>query len=120
MGVKLCMAKLRGWSEQPPHSGVGISVELLSAANPDMLEALFEGVHWQKSKCRKIVAAAQDVKTRWNGKVPTKRSELVTLPGIGPKLADLLDFLFGALRWRCATSSSSQPPSRGNDNATSL
>merc|ERR1712217_603642 len=96
--VKACMAKLRGWSEQPPHLGAAISVEQLAVAKPEILESLFEGIHWHKNKSRKIIAAARDLQKRWNGQVPTKRADLITLPGIGPKLADLLDFLFGALR----------------------
>nr|QDO16223.1 endonuclease III-like protein 1 [Lingulodinium polyedra] len=89
--VGACMAKLRAWADG------GLSAERLAAAGPQNLERLWDGLHWHKVKAGRVVAAASALEARWGGQVPTRREELITLPGIGPKLADLLAFVIETL-----------------------
>lgn len=94
--VKACMGRLHSWSmvcNQDSSLPPGLSAKRLAAATPEVLEGLLEGLHWHKAKAGRVVAAAIALEEHFGGNVPRLREELITLPGVGPKLANLLAFL---------------------------
>uniref|UniRef100_A0A7S4Q756 HhH-GPD domain-containing protein n=1 Tax=Alexandrium monilatum TaxID=311494 RepID=A0A7S4Q756_9DINO len=97
--VRGSMGKLLVWGEahQDPPRPRGLGAELLAATEPRTLEELWEGLHWHKVKAARVVAAAAALEARWGGTVPSLKEELITLPGIGPKLANILSFVLDGL-----------------------
>mmetsp|Transcript_165821 Transcript_165821/g.402989 ORF Transcript_165821/g.402989 Transcript_165821/m.402989 type:complete len:434 (+) Transcript_165821:46-1347(+) len=106
--VRGCLAKLTTWAEprQTPETAQprGISAALLAQTAPGELVELWEGLHWHKVKAARVVAAAVALERDWGGTVPLLKEELIKLPGIGPKLANVLAFVCDGL----ASDSSSQ------------
>lgn len=97
--VRGSMAKLLAWAEahQDPSLPRGLSAKLLAGAEPQVLEELWEGLHWHKVKAARVVAAAAALEADWGGSVPLQREQLLKLPGIGPKLANILAFVCDGL-----------------------
>ncbi len=62
----------------------------LAAANPDDVEALIHSTGFFRSKTKSLVAMAQALEERFDGKVPTALEDLVTLPGVGRKTANVV------------------------------
>merc|ERR1712032_1721352 len=59
-----------------------------------------QGLHWHKVKAQRLVAACKMIVNRFDGRVPVDEALLRTLPGIGPKLAHVLGFVFaGETMW---------------------
>ena len=63
--------------------------ELAKAKLPE-LEQLIRSTGFYKSKARNLVACAQAITTKFDGRVPGRMEELVTLPGVGRKTANVL------------------------------
>ena len=65
---------------------------LESFANADVLqvEALIRSCGFYHHKARDIVLACQAIKDRFGGRVPDDMDELLTIPGVGRKTANLL------------------------------
>lgn len=56
----------------------------------DELEARIKSVGLYKNKAKNILASANIIAKKYNGKVPKNRNELVKLPGVGRKTANVV------------------------------
>jgi endonuclease III len=66
------------------------------------IEALIYPVSFYRNKARFVKATCRDIVTRFGGRVPTTLDEMVTLPGVGRKTANLVMILaHGSLRNIC-------------------
>jgi endonuclease III len=64
--------------------------EDLAGADPAELEVLIHSSGFFRSKARSLTGMAQAVVERFGGEVPTKLSDLVTLPGVGRKTGNVV------------------------------
>lgn len=72
------------------------SPQTLAQARPAELEALIRTTGFYKSKARNLIGCAQAITKRFHGMVPDTMEELVTIPGVGRKTANvLLGAVFG-------------------------
>jgi endonuclease III len=62
----------------------------LAALEAKRVEALIFPVGFYRTKARNVVAAARQLLERFDGRVPCTIDELVTLPGVGRKTANLV------------------------------
>jgi endonuclease-3 len=61
-----------------------------AAADPDELEAIIKSTGFFRAKARNIIALGRRVAEQYGGQVPSKLDELVTLPGVGRKTANVV------------------------------
>ena len=66
------------------------TLEAMATAPIDHVEELVHSCGFYKHKARDIVLACQALLLKHNGKVPTTMEELLELPGVGRKTANLL------------------------------
>jgi endonuclease-3 len=59
-------------------------------ANPRDFEKAIHQCGFYRAKTRNILAAAKDVKKRFHGKLPQTMAEMVTIPGVGRKSANVI------------------------------
>ncbi len=59
-------------------------------AKDSELEALIKSTGFYKNKTKSIKRMAQKVVEEYNGKIPNKMEELITLPGVGRKTANVI------------------------------
>jgi len=64
--------------------------ETLAAANPSEVEEIIRSTGFYQAKTRSIVGMAQGVVERFGGEVPSAMEDLVTLPGVGRKTANVV------------------------------
>jgi endonuclease-3 len=64
--------------------------ESLAAAPVDEVEALIRSTGFFRAKTRSLIGMATAVVERFGGAVPTRMEDLVTLPGVGRKTANVL------------------------------
>jgi endonuclease-3 len=64
--------------------------EDLATADPEEVEELIRPTGFYKSKARNLLAMAQALTERFGGEVPTRMEDLVTLPGVGRKTANVV------------------------------
>jgi endonuclease-3 len=64
--------------------------EDLAVAAPLELEEIIRSTGFYKNKAKSLIGMAQGVVERFGGEVPSKMSDLVTLPGVGRKTANVL------------------------------
>lgn len=62
----------------------------LAAADPDGLEEIIHSTGFFRSKARNLIGMAQAVMGPFGGEIPTCREDLVTLPGVGRKTANVV------------------------------
>jgi endonuclease-3 len=62
----------------------------LAAAPVDEVEALVRPTGFYRAKTRSLIGMATAVVERFGGEVPTRMEDLVTLPGVGRKTANVL------------------------------
>lgn len=62
----------------------------LAAADPAEVEALIKPTGFFRAKTRAIIAAARSLVERFDGEVPPRMEDLVTIPGIGRKTANVI------------------------------
>ncbi len=62
----------------------------LAAADPERLEAMIRPTGFFHAKARSLVGMAQGLVERFDGTVPTELDDLVTLPGVGRKTANVV------------------------------
>jgi endonuclease-3 len=62
----------------------------LAAADPDDVEAIIRPTGFFRAKTRSLISMAQSLDQRYAGQVPTAMKELVTLPGVGRKTANVI------------------------------
>ena len=65
-------------------------VNALAAAEPDEIEAIVKPCGLGRSKARDISACMRVLRDKYEGKVPTTFEELLALPGVGRKSANLI------------------------------
>ena len=65
----------------------GLSVESVLAMSDEELDGLIAKVGFHNNKTKYIKGAAQILMDRFGGKVPNTAEGLISLPGIGPKMA---------------------------------
>lgn len=66
------------------------TLEALAAAELKELEGYIRSCGFYHSKARDIIAASQQLLDRFGGKVPDNMEDLVSLPGVGRKTANLI------------------------------
>ena len=100
----------------------------LAAADPQHVEDIIHSVGFYHAKTRNIIALAAQLESRFAGVVPSTMDELITLPGVGRKTANVvLGNAFGTpgfpvdthvirvtgrLRWRSDWNADSPDPAR--------
>ena len=62
----------------------------LAAANPSDVEAVIRSTGFYQNKTRSLLGMAQALLERFDGQVPTALEDLVTLPGVGRKTANVV------------------------------
>lgn len=62
----------------------------MAAANPEELESLIKSCGFYHNKAKNILAASREIENRYGGRVPEVLEELVTLPGVGRKTANVV------------------------------
>jgi endonuclease-3 len=62
----------------------------LAAADPLELEEIIHSTGFFRAKARSLIGMAQAVVTEFGGEVPSRREDLVTLPGVGRKTANVV------------------------------
>jgi endonuclease-3 len=62
----------------------------LGEANPEELEALIHSTGFFRSKAKSLIGMAQALEEHFDGQVPTALEDLVTLPGVGRKTANVV------------------------------
>lgn len=62
----------------------------LAAANPEDVEQIIASTGFYRNKTKSIMGMAQGVVERFKGEVPGKLKDLVTLPGVGRKTANVV------------------------------
>jgi len=60
----------------------------LAKADPSEVVELINGVGFYNVKSRRIIEVARIIKEKYNGKVPNKMEELLTIPSVGRKTAN--------------------------------
>jgi endonuclease-3 len=61
-----------------------------AAADPDELEEIIKSTGFFRAKAKNIIALGRRVAEQYGGKVPSSLAELVTLPGVGRKTANVV------------------------------
>lgn len=64
-------------------------VSLAEARYDEVLEIL-KSMNYNRTKAKHVIACAQEILTRYDGTVPEQIEELITLPGVGRKTANLV------------------------------
>ena len=62
----------------------------LAAADPQRVEDIIRPIGFYHAKTRNIIALAAQLESRFHGQVPDTMDELVTLPGVGRKTANVV------------------------------
>jgi endonuclease-3 len=66
------------------------TAEDLAAADPADVEVIIHSTGFYRAKTKSIIGMANAVVERFGGEVPTKLSDLVTLPGVGRKTGNVV------------------------------
>jgi endonuclease-3 len=64
--------------------------EDLAVARPDEVEELVRSTGFYKNKTRSLIGMAQALVERFDGEVPSSMKDLVTVPGVGRKTANVV------------------------------
>ncbi|KAI5923048.1 DNA glycosylase [Camillea tinctor] len=67
----------------------GLNLENMLAVSPADLDALIRAVGFHNNKTRYLKRAAELLRDEWAGDIPPTVDGLVSLPGVGPKMAHL-------------------------------
>jgi endonuclease-3 len=62
----------------------------LAVANPEVVEEIIHSTGFFRAKSRNLIGMASALAERFDGEVPTRREDLVTLPGVGRKTANVI------------------------------
>jgi endonuclease-3 len=62
----------------------------LAVADPEVLEEIIHSTGFFRAKARNLIGMASALAQRFEGSVPTRREDLVTLPGVGRKTANVI------------------------------
>ncbi|PKS07683.1 hypothetical protein jhhlp_006291 [Lomentospora prolificans] len=84
------MAKLQ--KELPPYkegASPGLNLENMLAVEPALLNEFIWAVGFHNNKTKYLKQVAEILRDKWNGDIPDTIEGLVSLPGVGPKMAHL-------------------------------
>ncbi|KAJ4388631.1 alpha,alpha-trehalase nth1 [Gnomoniopsis smithogilvyi] len=79
-------------TELPAHKAgapVGLNLENMLAVEPEVLNQLIWAVGFHNNKTKYIKQTAEILRDQWGGDIPDTIEGLVSLPGVGPKMAHL-------------------------------
>jgi endonuclease-3 len=62
----------------------------LAVADPEVIEEIIHSTGFFRAKSRNLIGMASALAERFDGEVPTRREDLVTLPGVGRKTANVI------------------------------
>ncbi|HEY6623219.1 MAG TPA: endonuclease III [Acidimicrobiales bacterium] len=62
----------------------------MAVADPEVIEGIIHSTGFFRSKARNLIGMAGALTDRFGGEVPTRREDLVTLPGVGRKTANVI------------------------------
>jgi endonuclease-3 len=62
----------------------------LAAADPEELEKIIHSTGFFRAKARSLIGLAREIEDRFGGQVPPAMEDLVTLPGVGRKTANVI------------------------------
>jgi len=68
---------------------IGLNLENILAVDPKLLNELIWVVGFHNNKTKYIKAAAELLRDKWDGDIPDTIEGLMSLPGVGPKMAYL-------------------------------
>uniref|UniRef100_A0A3B0N865 Endonuclease III, putative n=1 Tax=Theileria annulata TaxID=5874 RepID=A0A3B0N865_THEAN len=68
----------------------GLTLDNIIKMDEEELDSIISKVGFHKTKAKNIKKVAQILKEQYGGKVPSNKKELESLPGIGPKMANLI------------------------------
>ncbi|KAF7887314.1 hypothetical protein EAF00_009608 [Botryotinia globosa] len=86
------VAMNRLYTELPAHqegAPIGLTLDNILAVDPKLLNELIWVVGFHNNKTKYIKAAAEILRDQWNGDIPDTIEGLMSLPGVGPKMAYL-------------------------------
>lgn len=86
------VAMRRLQTELPPHeegAPAGLNLENMLAVAPERLNELIWAVGFHNNKTKYLKQAAVILRDSWGGDIPDSIEGLVSLPGVGPKMAHL-------------------------------
>ena len=66
------------------------AVEMLAVASPDAVYEYIKTVSYPNNKAKHLVGMAQKLLSEFNGEVPSEVDELLKLPGVGRKTANVI------------------------------
>lgn len=66
------------------------TVEEFAGADPNELQGLIRSTGFYKNKAKNILGAAKGIVERFSGEVPARQEDLVSLPGVGRKTANVV------------------------------
>jgi len=66
------------------------TVEALAAVSPDEVYAYIKSVSYPNNKAKHLVGMAQKLLSEFGGKVPSEVDDLIKLPGVGRKTANVI------------------------------
>ena len=64
--------------------------EDLAAANPETVEEILKPTGFYRAKTRAVISLSAALRDRFGGQVPRRMKDLVTLPGVGRKTANVV------------------------------
>lgn len=71
----------------------GVTIQTMAAVDPEVLATHISNLQFYNVKAQQVVKAAQEIQTRFGGKVPEDEWSLSQITGIGKCFADLLAFV---------------------------
>jgi endonuclease-3 len=66
------------------------SIRVFAAADPAEVEKAVHSTGFYRNKTKNILGAAKEILKRFGGKVPRRMEDLVTIPGVGRKTANVI------------------------------
>lgn len=69
----------------------GLDVDNISETSPEALNALIRKVGFHNNKTKYIKETVEILKSRYDGDIPSNATEIMTLPGVGPKMAFIVE-----------------------------
>jgi endonuclease-3 len=78
------------WALREPLFAAYPTPSVLADADPDELEAIVRPAGYYHAKARYLIGAARMLVAEYGGKVPARMEDLVRLPGVGRKTANIV------------------------------
>jgi endonuclease-3 len=69
----------------------GLDIDNISETSPEALNALIRRVGFHNNKTKYIKETVEILKSQYDGDIPPNATEIMTLPGVGPKMAFIVE-----------------------------